>query len=466
MWAMRRRITILLIIFGVFFVIFGIPYLYTHREIPTCYDKKQNQTEEGVDCGGPCKLVCAQSAKGLTSVWTRVFTIRPGMYDIVSYFENPNFTAAIPQLDYVARLYDANDTVIAEKKGSTYVNANERFAIFEGGVRTGETVAVRGEVEIAPGYQWVRVGEPQKMFTIVERTLQDIFKRPRLNAVLQNDLPVTFRDIEVTTVVYDKSDNPIGSSATKVEKLDPKGSENIFFTWPMPFDFQAETETCESPVDVMLLLDRSGSMRSESVDPPQPFTRVREATASFLDFLSGNKDQVGLVSFATQASVPIDQLLTNDLARAKRKIQDVQMGTDGTQYTNTGEALRSALVELESTRVNLEARRVIVLLTDGEAMEPNRPKKDDDPEYAKRYAMEVAEYIRRSEIALYSIGLGINANGDFLRAISTTPEHFYSSPTVADLKGVYKQIATAICKKGPSKIEIIPRVNTIVPIGL
>lgn len=459
MWATRRRSIIVLLILGFFLFFFVLPYWWTHRVEPTCFDGKMNQNERGIDCGGACALVCRGGAKDINILWTKVFPIRPGAYDIVAYVENTNFDIGAPELPYIAKLYDRDGNVIAEKRGQTFAKPNELFAIFEGNMQTGSKVAETGSIEIPNTFRWYTGTREEQLFTIDDKKLVDAERKPKLSALIRNDNPVLYRNVDVTAIIYDANHEPIGVSATRVEKMDKNSTKEIFFTWPSAFNFVAETEQCEVPVDVILALDRSGSMASESKDPPQPFTRVRDATASFVDFLTA-RDQVGMVSFSTTASNPIDVPLMSDLLRVKSRIEMTKMGTGETQYTNTADALLRAGTELETLRAREEAKKIIVLLTDGEALEPNRPLRDGDPEYPKRYAIETADALRRADIALYTIGLGVNANDKFLKAISTTPDHYYASPSVADLRDVYRQIASAICKKGPSAIEIIARVKS------
>ncbi|MGB9763310.1 MAG: peptidoglycan-binding domain-containing protein [Minisyncoccia bacterium] len=49
----RKQIVIALIFFSLVFSLTGF-IVITHQPKPTCFDNKQNQNEEGVDCGGPC----------------------------------------------------------------------------------------------------------------------------------------------------------------------------------------------------------------------------------------------------------------------------------------------------------------------------------------------------------------------------------------------------------------------------
>lgn len=462
MWALRRRTEIIGMIVGAILLVV-VPYWVTHRPLPSCTDGKQNQNEEGVDCGGPCTLICKGKAKDIHVLWTKVFGIRTGVYDVVAYVENPNFNVEAPKFNYVARLYDAAGEVIATRAGQDYALPSERFAIFAGGMETGEKKAVRGSLEISNDFQWFSVQKKENPFSVTDKVLTNFGSKPKLTALLHNDSSELYRDVTVATVIYDSVGEVVGVSSTKVDKIEAGRQESLSFTWPSPFIFAGDTEKCEVPIDVVLLLDRSGSMASEGKNPPMPFMLVRDATSAFVDFLT-REDHVAMVSFSTTASNPVDLPLTDNFTKAKTRIETTAMGTDGIQYTNTGEAISRAIGEFATQRAREEARKVIVLLTDGEALEPNRPKNPNDPKdinFAKQYAISQASDAKKQGILLYTIGLGVNANDEFLKTISSSPSHYFASPSVADLKGVYQQIATALCQKGPSVIEIIPRANAL-----
>ena len=456
MWAIRRRIYIVLILLGAFLLLVVFPYWYTHREIPTCSDGKQNQSEIGIDCGGGCALVCKGGAKDLTILWTKVFPVRAGVYDLVAYFENPNFEIGVPRLPYVARLYDAAGGVIAETQGETFAGPTERFAIFVGNLRTGDKMPVKGEIEVPADVRWFSARRSENLFSVSEKVLVGADSRPKLSAVLHNETPEIFREIEIVAVIYDKFNQPVGVSSTKVEKIAENGTEKIFFTWTGPLNFVAETEACEAPVDVVLALDRSGSMKAE-----RKLEDAKRAAAQFVDRLT-REDQGAYVSFASEASLPIDQGLTDEIARLKRSIDKTVIGAGGIQYTNIGAAIRRAIEELASFRHNEEANPVLVLLTDGI---PTRPEDPKNKNYPAEYSLSSADAAKKEGIAIYTIGLGSDLDAQLLEKIATAPEYFYRAASGAELAGIYQEIATAICKRGPSVIEIIPRVNNMSLVG-
>ena len=413
-----------------------------------------------MDCGGPCALFCSGEVKELKIIWTKVFPVRSGAYDLVAYVENANFASGAPKIPYTAKLFNAAGAVIATRKGETFASPNEHFAIFAGNMLTGEKVATRGSIEIEPGLAWVRAPAPKQVLMVSDKVLVGTDKIPKLRALLLNGGSEVLYDIGVTVVIYDSKGEPIAVSATNVEKLDHKGSEKLFFTWPSPLVYVAETEKCEKPVDIVLALDRSGSMASDGKNPPQPLSDAKVAAEQFVDRLTQN-DQAAYVSFATVASNPIDQPLTNNALRLKSAIDRTAIGTNGLQYTNIGDALRRAVDELETFRRNEEALPVIVLLTDGIPTRPEDPNNALNKDYPSVYANQMALEAKSKDIGLYTIGLGDEVKGDFLAQLSTSPEYYYKAASGAELGAIYQQIATAICKKGPSVIEIISRMSTM-----
>ncbi len=456
MWAVRRRLSIIGVVVAFFMVTVVFPYAYTHREIPTCFDGKMNQGERGVDCSGPCALVCKQDAKDFSVLWTKVFPIRAGEYDVVAYLENPNFEVGTKAFRYTTRLYDQSGAVIATRDGDGYARPSERFTLFAGRMLTGDKQAASASIEIHQDFDWVNTVKSETMFSVTDKSLLGADQKPKLTARIQNLTPDIVRDIDVAAIIYDSKNNPIGVSKTVVEKIDENGQENIIFTWPHAFDYVAETESCEAPVDVLLAIDRSGSMREED-----KLLQAKSAAAQFIDRLS-SQDQAGVVTFATEASNPPEQSLTSNKSRLKSAIEGSDIHTDGLQFTNIAAALRRSLDELATQRHNLDARPIIILLTDGIPNRPQDPEKKSDTTFAATAALQVARAAKDEQVSIFTIGLGSDLNAELLRDIASTPEQYYEAASGADLASVYQKIATAICKKSPSIIEIIPRINNVV----
>ncbi len=117
--------------------------------------------------------------------------------------------------------------------------------------------------------------------------------------------------------------------------------------------------------------------------------------------------------------------------------------------TNIGDAIALAQNEFLSQRHSQNARKVLVLLTDGKATGPgNAPE---------AYALKAAEVARAAGIAIFTIGLGNEVNDSFLAAIASDKTREYKAASAANLSTIYQSISTALCEEGATVIDVIPK---------
>jgi len=276
--------------------------------------------------------------------------------------------------------------------------------------------------------------------------------KPRVSALLVNDSLNHVSNIELTALVSGEDGNLIAASKTFVEKLSGGDSAPITFNWLAPF--KIKEDICGRPVDVALVMDRSGSMMFLGTNPPQPLTDVKSAARYFTDQLEGNT-LYSLVSFANEATSPVDATLDAGLEIIKRAINNISIATTSVQNTNIGAGILVAREELNSTRHRKDADKALVLLTDGV---PNLPIKAGIGNYPETYALESAGLAKQDGISIYTIGLGKDVNRNLLRMLSTTTADTYFAPSVEELNSIYNQIAIKICRKDPAVIDIYMRI--------
>jgi hypothetical protein len=379
------------------------------------------------------------------------------MYDVASLVENPNLDASIPQLNYTVDLYDGAGRTILSRSYSTFANGGDHFLLFAGGLDTQGVDAAKARLTIEPGYQFAKATPPSaRKIAVLGYELLTPDTAPHLVATVQNQTTDTLLNVPVTATVSDRN-GPVGVSETSIDELAPRETKQITFTWPEKFIYEAKGETCATPVDVILVLDRSGSMSADGNNPPQPLSQAKSAAEDFVTQLSP-QDQAGFISFATNVTSPIDQPLTQDLSRVNNAIANTQIGTDELQLTNIAGALLGARDEFLTQRKRDSAHQAVVMLTDGTPTDPKNPADPLDKVYPVKAAEDAAKDLKGRGVSLYTIGLGADINADFLKGIASYPEYFYAAPTGNELGKVYKQIASTICKKGPSVVEITPRI--------
>ncbi len=240
---------------------------------------------------------------------------------------------------------------------------------------------------------------------------------------------------------------------------------------------------CQSDMDVMMVMDRSGSMGYTSrcdwwqlkcVNPPScssgynwvknitynqtqswcnaknqsvphnsvwteynptKLNALKQAANNFLELMEDG-DQSGLVSFANNAT--LDKTLSNNHSQTQIAVNSlVAYGA-----TDIGDAIKKAKEELN---VNSQAVKVIILLTDGKANKPNGPGYDEYPADVA-YALAKAAEAATSGIKIFTIGLGDDINATMLEQIADiTGGKYYFAPTAAQLQEIFDQIADDSC---------------------
>jgi hypothetical protein len=456
MWAFKRRLNIILLILATILCFGVIPYFLAHREVPTCFDGKMNQREEGIDCGGGCALVCKGGAQDLKVLWNRIDEIRPGVFEVAFSIENPNINVSAKSVPYTLRFIGRDGVEIGQRSGITYAGPNEAFLIYEGNIMTGNDTLASADLSFQE-FSWIASEKRQEQFTVMDKELKNIDTKPKLTALVRNDTTIPQEKVEIAAIVSDDAGETVGYGKTYIDRLLPDESKPVTFSWTKPFSYQASLESCDIPVDVMLVFDRSGSMQSDGKNPPEPLTTAKNAVIGFLGKFR-SQDQVGVVSFATAPTSPIDRALTREKERAEEAVQKIEIGTDGTQYTNIGDALKQARIELSSRRKNPDATQAMILLTDGD---PTYPENPIDTQYPLTYASDAAKSVISDGVTLYAIGLGGGVRGEYLTSLVGDPEKYFFAESADDLSGIYDRISSVLCKKAPSVIEVLPRVNNV-----
>lgn len=207
------------------------------------------------------------------------------------------------------------------------------------------------------------------------------------------------------------------------------------------------------PNDVILIIDRSGSMGTEKMNS------AKSAAKGFIDLMDLTKHRIGIVDYSTD-SATFD--LTTDAQKAKAYI-DTLFANGG---TSTGDAIKKAQELLAAHRD--DAQPVIVLLTDGEATGTGDGL--DDP---FDYTLKKAGEAKDAGIVFYTIAL-LNAadNPDtsapniLLKNMATTAHHHHFVLGSQDLSAIYAAIVQEIGLASaydvvvkdvvPSGFEIVP----------
>ena len=234
------------------------------------------------------------------------------------------------------------------------------------------------------------------------------------------------------------------TNANKLVSLDQIGCDE---TLKVTLALAATPDIVSNPTDIVLVLDRSGSMSGE------PLENMKSGAKKFIDIIDestdgsqdgniGSGSRIGIVSFANSASV--DAQLITSVATLKAAVDGLTAGG----LTNHGDAFATAVQLFDPASSNA---RVIVMFTDGETTVGPPPT-------------PIAEAAKASGIIIYCIGLigsdGVNVG--VLNDWATAPaaSHVVVTPDDAELEQIFADLAANISKTGATNIVIDEVVNS------
>ncbi|WP_432354804.1 vWA domain-containing protein, partial [Anaerotruncus rubiinfantis] len=224
------------------------------------------------------------------------------------------------------------------------------------------------------------------------------------------------------------------------DRIDCEGSLKVTIALTAAPDISA------NPTDIVLVLDRSGSMAGSALTNMKLGAKkfidiIDEATDSTQDGNIGSGSHIGIVSFADTA-VADTQLITS-VATLKSAVDSLTAAGS----TNHADAFTKASQLFDPASTN---QKVIVMFTDGKTTAGPPPS-------------PVAAAARASGIIIYCIGLigsdGIDVN--VLNDWATDPNasHVAVTPDDAELEDLFADLAANISKPGATNIVIDEKVN-------
>ncbi|OGF64496.1 hypothetical protein A2661_03065 [Candidatus Giovannonibacteria bacterium RIFCSPHIGHO2_01_FULL_45_24] len=232
-WGVRRQLGVFAVFAAIILLVVGW-LIYYFRPEPTCFDNKQNQDEEGIDCGGAearC-APCSEKIRDIAILWTRFFPIREGVYDAAALLENGNQFLKTEKFVYAIKLYDASSVLISIREGTTFIQPGEKFLVFEPNIAAQNRSPKTAVLEMR-SVSW-ETGEPDPLKIDVLR--KDIFladpSSPRLEARVKNQSTSVYRNIEAVALLLGSRDIVLGVSKTKIDRLDIGEERAAVFTWP------------------------------------------------------------------------------------------------------------------------------------------------------------------------------------------------------------------------------------------
>ncbi len=185
----------------------------------------------------------------------------------------------------------------------------------------------------------------------------------------------------------------------------------------------------------------------------QPMQAVKDAVSYMTTTIADldTDDQISLEIYGTTARHEVN--LTKDHHLVSDRLNAMQAGHYDS-WTNTGGGIMKGIQELTSTRARGTARKVIILLTDGNANVDSSGNTNTESG-GNAYALAQANAAAAQGIRIFAVSVGADSNTDLMQQIAdiTNGEHFHAEGSIEEYSAELAEIFGRLAGRRP--VELI-----------
>lgn len=237
------------------FTIIGALFLFGYYQLlpePTCSDSIKNQSEEEVDCGGPCQSCLFKHIQNIQVFSVKFDEVSEGLYDAVAEVKNANEKLLAKEFFYEFVLRDKSGVIMQKTEGKSYLYAGETAHIIEGGIKTKKEIASVDFSIDNNKVVWIQGEITQPAILSGDKSAEVIKKDgvvlTQLRLKIFNQTIADYSDIEIGILAMDSKKQISAINKTFVEILRAGESVPLVFNWPGEFDVSAANTLVESRV--------------------------------------------------------------------------------------------------------------------------------------------------------------------------------------------------------------------------
>jgi hypothetical protein len=230
------------IFYGFIFTLIIIGLIYFFYKVfysqPSCFDKKQNQGEEGIDCGGPCAKICLpQNFRDIEINWVKFLKINNKII-LLAQIQNPNSEIAASYFDYKFDILDSNQNITKTIFSTSFIYAEEIKYLIEFLNEKDVTNINLVKLQIL-NPRWAKaVDFKRPNLKIIDKKIEINSDKDFINVsgkIINNDFLV-FKNINILINFYNQG-IWVGSSKTIIDKISPRETREFNVIFPKKNDF-------------------------------------------------------------------------------------------------------------------------------------------------------------------------------------------------------------------------------------
>jgi Ca-activated chloride channel family protein len=216
----------------------------------------------------------------------------------------------------------------------------------------------------------------------------------------------------------------VGSPLDEAHGVDPSQPE-IIFNEPNAdtvYAIQDLWQAARKPVNLVMLLDTSGSMRGNKIES------MKKAAEEFIQNM-GDEDSISLIEFYSQIDLLVDHAsVSSDRQQAIEAVRNLEPGGDTSLFDAIG-----AGAQLIQTNTSPDTVNAIVVLTDGMDTSSSRYRFDDN----------LITTATADDTTVFTIAYGEDADNDILSELAARGNGNFYLGDEASIATIYEEMSAA-----------------------
>ncbi|EKD59009.1 MAG: hypothetical protein ACD_56C00009G0001 [uncultured bacterium] len=227
--------TIVIFVFVLIFLLLSILLYSVFAPDATCSDKKQNQAEKGIDCGGPCSPCKNIQAADIVVQEVAVVIGGSDTYDAVAKVYNPNDSLGAMEFKYIFNLKDATGNVVASYEGKDFILPVDTKYVTGLGIKTDNNAKPVSAEFLISDTVWTALGSVEKPQLGVYNKKFD--KAPtgegsEAEGMLRNESAYDLNKISLVIILRGGDGKIVGVNKTEKNVVHVKEQRDFRINWP------------------------------------------------------------------------------------------------------------------------------------------------------------------------------------------------------------------------------------------
>ena len=191
--------------------------------------------------------------------------------------------------------------------------------------------------------------------------------------------------------------------------------------------FSLAPEKCQAPLDLIFLLDASGSVRKHNYLKEKEFIKI---VASRYEL--GTTSQAAVIPFSYQASIAVPLGSTKTALSFASAVDNIPYDAGSTRIDL---ALRLAYDEYFASEDSNDTQKLVILLTDG--------KQTHSSSYIP--ISDTVKLLRSKAARIFAVTIGNNIDMSSMRAVTEEDDHIFQAAEFNDLVAKADLISKTSC---------------------